>query len=55
MLIKKGQNAINIRTNRWLWVREDIDLKVGDILVLANNKTYRVVGFINSRYVQVID
>lgn len=53
MLIRKGNNAVNIVTDRWLDVPEDINMEINDTVVLANQKKYEVIGFFGNGYVKV--
>jgi hypothetical protein len=53
LLIKKGRHAVNVVTDKWLEVPEDMDMKEGLLVVLGNKKTYEVKGFLGTDFVMV--
>lgn len=54
MLIKKGINAVNTVTDNWLHVPEDVEVNVGDVIILGTGKDYEVLGFIeNAKVIKV--
>ncbi|GAA4880228.1 hypothetical protein GCM10023310_70520 [Paenibacillus vulneris] len=54
MLIREGKNAVNIITDRWIYVQEDVNLEIDQEIILGNGKKYKVVGFIEDKYVKVV-
>ena len=52
-LVKEGRNAVNVATDRWLEVPEDMNIEVGDVIELGNGKDYKVIKFFGDGYVRV--
>lgn len=54
MLIKEGKNAVNVTTDRWLCLDENLNVTIGQRVILSNKKEYEVVGFIGDNYMKVV-
>lgn len=45
MIIKEGRNAVNIVTENYILVQRDMDVEIGQKVILGNGREYEIVGF----------
>lgn len=45
VIIKEGRNAVNIVTENYILVQRDMDVEIGQKVILGNGREYEIVGF----------